>query len=421
MNRRVVITGIGLVTPLGVGREATWAALLNGQSGIRPFESFDASRLKARFGGEVRGFDPLEFLDKPSARRSDRYAQLAIAAADEAVEDAALGGSDQPAGNLKLPPELSSRVGVLLGVALGGLGSLEHNFRQLLARGPERLSPYTVPMMLANTAPGMFAIRYGTRGPNYTLTSACASSSHAIGEAAELIQRDLCTAVITGGVESTLTEFCVGSFAAMRALSTRNAEPERASRPFAVGRDGFVISEGAGVLVLEELEHAKNRGARLYAEVLGWGSSADAHHITSPDPDGAGVIQALEQALEAAGLTPADIDHVNAHATSTPLGDAAEAKALHHVFGDHTERIWVTAPKSMLGHTLGAAGGVEGSITALSLSRGVIPPTINCEEQDADCPVRVAKARTVAPIQVAINNSFGFGGTNSSLVLGRCS
>jgi len=410
MSKRVVITGIGLLTPLGVGREASWAGLVQGKSGIRPFTQFDASRLRTQFGGEVPGFDPLLTLDKPTARRTDRYTQFALAAADEAVADA----------GLKIDPAQAARVGVLLGVALGGLASLEHHHQLLLDKGPDKMNPFMVPMMLANTAPGMLAIRYGARGPNFTLTSACASGAHAIGESLELIRRGAIDVAITGGVEAVLTELCVSGFCAMRALSTRNDEPERASRPFAVGRDGFVISEGAGIVVLEELEHARARGAHIYAEVAGYGASADAHHITAPHPEGEGVVVAIERALASAGLAPSDIDHVNAHATSTPMGDEGEARAIRRVFGAHTERLLVTAPKSMLGHTLGAAGGIETAVLALTLARSLIPPTINLDERDPACdlPIVTGVARE-GRVNAAVKNSFGFGGTNASLVLCR--
>lgn len=410
MSKRAVITGIGLLTPLGVGREASWSGMVLGKSGIRPFTQFDASRLKTRFGGEVPGFDPLLTLDKPSARRTDRYTQFALAAADEAMADA----------DLKIDPARAERAGVLLGVALGGLASLEHHHRLLLEKGPDKMNPFMVPMMLANTAPGMLAIRYGARGPNFTLTSACASGAHAIGESLELIRRGAIDVAITGGVEAVLTELCVSGFCAMRALSTRNEEPERASRPFAVGRDGFVISEGAGIVVVEELEHARARGARIYAEVAGYGASADAHHITAPHPEGEGVVVAIERALASAGLAPSDIDHVNAHATSTPMGDEGEARAIRRVFGAHTERLLVTAPKSMLGHTLGAAGGIETAVVALTLARSLIPPTINLDERDPACelPIVTGGARE-GRVNAAVKNSFGFGGTNASLVLTR--
>jgi 3-oxoacyl-[acyl-carrier-protein] synthase II len=410
MSKRAVITGIGLLTPLGVGREASWTGLVQGRSGIRPFTQFDASRLRTRFGGEVPGFDPLQTLDKPTARRTDRYTQFALAAADEAVADA----------GLTIDAGRAARAGVLLGVALGGLASLEHHHALLLEKGPDKMNPFMVPMMLANTAPGMLAIRYGARGPNYTLTSACASGAHAIGESLELIRRGVIDVAITGGVEAVLTELCVSGFCAMRALSTRNEEPERASRPFALGRDGFVISEGAGIVVLEELDHARARGARIYAEVAGYGSSADAHHITAPHPEGDGVVLAIERALESAGLAPSDIDHVNAHATSTPMGDEGEARAIRRVFGSHAERVLVTAPKSMLGHTLGAAGGIETAILALTLARSLIPPTINLDERDPACDLDIVTGSArEGRVNAAVKNSFGFGGTNASLVLCR--
>ena len=410
MSKRAVITGIGLLTPLGVGREKSWSELVQGKSGIRRFTQFDPSRVRTQFGGEVPGFDPLLSLDKPTARRTDRYTQLAVAAADEAVADA----------GLTVDAARASRVGVLLGVALGGLASLEHHHSLLLDKGPDKMNPFMVPMMLANTAPGMLSIRYGARGPSLTITSACASGAHAIGEGLELIRRGGADAVIAGGVEAVLTELCVSGFCAMRALSTRNDQPERASRPFALGRDGFVISEGAGIVVLEELEHARARKAHMYAEVAGYGASADAHHITAPHPDGEGVVLAIERALASAGVAPHEVDHVNAHATSTPMGDEGEARAIHRVFGDHTAKVLVTAPKSMIGHTLGAAGGIETAFLALSLARSLIPPTINLDEPDPACALNlVTGTAREGQLNVAVKNSFGFGGTNASLVLRR--
>jgi 3-oxoacyl-[acyl-carrier-protein] synthase II len=407
MTRRVVITGIGLVTPVGLDRETSWKALLAGKSGIRPFERFDASRLRTRFGGEVRGFDASKYLAKPEERRTDRYSQLAIAAADEAIADS----------GFKVPENAPHEVGVLLGVALGGLRSLEENHVTLLERGPKKLAPMMVPMMLANTAPGLLAIRYGAVGPNFTLTSACASGAHAIGESAQLIASGRCSAVITGGAEAVLTELCVGGFCAMHALSTRNDEPERASRPFCTDRDGFVIAEAAAVLILEEFEAAKKRGAHIYAEVKGYGLSCDAHHLTAPHPEGRGVMQALRGALTSGRVSADQIGHVNAHATSTPAGDVGEARAIREILGG---TVPVTAPKSMIGHTLGAAGAVEAAITALSLQHQIIPPTINYDTPDPECPVNIV-AREARPLAMshALSNSFGFGGTNVSLLLAK--
>jgi 3-oxoacyl-[acyl-carrier-protein] synthase II len=407
MRRRVVITGIGLVTPLGLDRETSWRGLVEGRSGIRSFQNFDASKLRTQFGGEVRGFEVSKYLSKPEERRTDRYSQLAIAAADEAMADA----------GYKVPESQANQVGVLLGVALGGLRSLEENHIILLEKGPKRLPPTMVPMMLANTAPGLIAIRHGAGGPNYTLTSACASGAHAIGESASLIASGMCSAVITGGAEAVLTEFCVGGFCAMHALSTRNTEPERASRPFCTDRDGFVIAEAAAVLLLEELEAAKRRGAHIYAEVRGYGRTCDAHHITAPHPEGRGVMQALRMALATAEVSADQIGHVNAHATSTPAGDVGEARAIREILG---AEVPVTAPKSMIGHTLGAAGAVEAAFTALSLQHQIIPPTINHDTPDPECAINVVgtEARQ-ARMDHALSNSFGFGGTNVSLLLSR--
>lgn len=405
--RRVVITGIGLVSPVGNTRDATWEAIVEGKSGIAPFENFDASRLRSQFGGEASGFDASPFLSKPEIRRMDRYSQLAVCAADEAMKDS----------GLEIAPEWAHEVGVLLGVALGGLQSMEMNHTTLHEKGPKRLAPMMVPMMLANTAPGLLAIRHGAQGPNFTLTSACASGAHAIGESAELIRSGRCKAVITGGTEAVLTELCVGGFCAMHALSTKNEEPHLASRPFSTDRDGFVISEGAGILILEELEDAKLRGAQIYAEVVGYGRSCDAHHITAPHPDGRGVIRALDMALETGGINADQVGHVNAHATSTPAGDVGESRAIISTLGT---KVPVTAPKSMIGHTLGAAGAIEAALTALSLRDQVIPPTLNQDTPDPECQLNVVgTSAEERQMQYALSNSFGFGGTNVSLLLGK--
>lgn len=405
--RRVVISGIGLVTPIGLNRETSWSALLKGTSGIAPFQDFDASRLRSRFGGEATGFDASTVLARPELRRTDRYSQLALVAAEEAIADS----------GLEIAPEWSHEVGVLLGVALGGLQSMEQNHTILREKGPKRLAPMMVPMMLANTAPGLLAIRHGAGGPNYTLTSACASGAHAIGESAELIRSGRCRAVITGGTEAVLTELCVGGFCAMHALSTRNEEPGKASRPFSKDRDGFVIAEGAGILVLEDLESAQRRGAPIYAEVSGYGRSCDAHHVTAPHPEGRGVIRALSMALETGKINADQVGHVNAHATSTPAGDAGEARAILSTLGPDVP---VTAPKSMIGHTLGAAGAIEAAFTALSLKHQVIPPTLNQDTPDPECAVKVVGTNAEErKMDYALSNSFGFGGTNVSLLLGR--
>lgn len=406
MRRRVAITGIGLVSPLGLDTNTTWQGALEGRGAIRPFESFDASRLRTRFGGEVRGFDPSKVLSRQEVRRSDRYTQLTISAADQAVKDA----------GFEIAESEAFKVGVLLGVALGGLSTLEANHATLLERGPAKLSPFFVPMMLANTAPGALAIRYGAMGPNYTLTSACASGAHAIGESAKLIADGQCSAVLAGGTESTLTELCVGGFCAMHALSTRNEDPGRASRPFSAERDGFVIAEGSCVLVLEDFERATRRGASIYAEILGYGKTCDAHHATAPHPEGQGVLGAMRQALRSAEVRPEQVGQVNAHATSTPAGDVCEALAVAQLLGKETP---VTAPKSMIGHTLGAAGAIEAALTALSLRQQVIPPTLNQESPDPKCAVRVVRGSALEqPMTHALSNSFGFGGTNVSLLLG---
>ncbi len=407
MTRRAVITGIGLVTPLGSGRERSWSNLVEGKSGIRRFQHFDGSRLKTQFGGEVPDFEPGPHFDKPTLRRTDRYTQMAVVASAEAVQDS----------GLSLPLADPKKIGVVLGVALGGLSSLEHHHRDLLEKGPDRMNPYMVPMMLANTAPGLLGIRHHARGPNYTVTSACASGAQAIGESLELIRRGVCDAVISGGVEATLTELCVSGFCAMRALSTRNDSPARASRPFSLTRDGFVIAEGAGIVIVEELEHARARGAKIYAEVAGYGASGDAHHLTAPHPEGEGMALAMQGALASAGLSASDIDHVNCHATSTPVGDAGEVMGLRRVFGAHADALSLTAVKSMIGHTLGAAGGIETAVLALTIDRGIITPTINQDDPDHACALGIVSQAREQRVRAALKNSFGFGGTNTSLVL----
>ncbi|HEV8323661.1 MAG TPA: beta-ketoacyl-ACP synthase II [Myxococcota bacterium] len=411
MENRVAITGIGLVTPLGNDLPTTWDGIVKGRSGIAPIAAFDATPFRTHFGGEVKGFDATKFIDKVEARHMDRYAHFAIVAAEEALRDS----------GFVVTPENAENVGVLLGVGLGGLQTLEDNHRALLERGAKRMNPFMVPMMIANIAPGIIAIRVGAKGPNYTLTSACASAAHSIGDSAELIKSGVCEAVITGGSEAALTRTGVGGFCAMRALSTRNEEPARASRPFDKGRDGFVIAEGAGLLVLENLENARKRGAHIYAEVVGYGRTCDAHHITAPDPVGDGAARAMKMALRLGRVDPERVGYVNAHGTSTEQGDVAETIALKSVFGDYAKKkLMVSSTKSMTGHTLGAAGGLETAFTALALHHGVLPPTINYEEPDPACDLDyVPNTAREVKIDYAMNNSFGFGGTNVSLVLRR--
>ncbi len=410
---RVVITGTGIVSALGTGVAATWQGLLAGRSGIRPISGFDAARVASRIAGEVPDFDPSGVLDRKDQRRNDRYTQLALVAAREALDEAGFSG--------RLDGELALRTGTLIGTGLGGGGTFAEQVAVSLQKGPDRISPFFVPMAIPNLAAGQAAIVFGALGPSFAISSACATGGHAIGEAWEMIRRGDADVMIAGGTEAGVTEALVGGFAAMRALSTRNDDPSAASRPFDRGRDGFVISEGAGVVILESLEHARARGAEPLGEVVGYGASADASHITLPAPGGIGAIRAVRRALEKAGLAADDVDHLNAHATSTPEGDRTELEMLRGIFGDRAPRVSVTANKSMLGHTLGAAGAIEAIVTLLSLRDGLIPPTINLDDPDEaaaglDLTPGVARERA---IRIAVSSSFGFGGQNSALVLRR--
>lgn len=412
MRRRVAVTGIGLVTPIGLDVGATWEALLGGVSGAGPITQFDASDQSVRFACEVKDFDPARHMDPKDARRADRFLHLAMAAADEAVTEA--GFAD---GFGELSPD---RVGVLIGVGIGGLPLLEAQHERLLNGGPRRVSPFFIPMFIPDMASGMVSMRYGAQGPNYATVSACASSGHSVGLAFRSIRNGEADVMITGGSESTITPLAVAGFANMRAMSTRNDDPEGASRPFDAGRDGFVLGEGAGMFVLEELEHARARGAAILGEVAGFGQSADAYHMTAPAPDGSGARLAMEQALDDAGLKPADIGYINAHGTSTPANDVSETKAIKDVLGDHAYAIVVGSTKSMTGHTLGAAGAIEGAISALVCRQGIIPPTINFEEADPECDLEYAHGGVMErDVEVALSNSFGFGGHNVCLAIRR--
>ena len=410
MKRRVVVTGTGLLTSVGIGVEETWQALLAGKSGIARLSLFDPTDFSVQIGGEVKGFDPTAFVDKKEAKRMDRFVQLGMAAADMAMRQA---GFDQP-----LVGEEANRFATIIGSGIGGLATLEDQHATLLQKGPKRLSPFFIPMMIANLLPGQVSIRWGAKAASWCPVSACATGAHAIGEAFKTVQRGDADMALCGGAEAALTPLGVAGFAAMRATSTRNDAPELASRPFDKDRDGFVQGEGAGVLLLEELEHAKKRGARIIAEVVGYGANADAHHITAPGDDGA--IRCLKLALADAGLSPEQVGYINAHGTSTPLNDANETAAIKTVFGDHAKKLMVSSTKSMIGHTLGAAGGIEAVVTALSLARGVITPTINYTTPDPDCDLDYVpnQAREVR-VDAALSNSFGFGGTNVVLALAR--
>ena len=412
MRRRVAITGVGLVTPIGLDPDSTWNALLRGDSGAGPITRFDASDQSVRFACEVKDFDPARYMDRKDARRADRFLHLAMAAADQAVTEA---GFSEGFG--ELPPD---RVGVLIGVGIGGLPLLEAQHEKLLGGGPRRVSPFFIPMFIPDMASGMVSMRYGAQGPNYATVSACASSGHSVGLAFRSIRNGEADVMITGGSESTITPLAVAGFANMRAMSTRNDDPKRASRPFDAHRDGFVLGEGAGMFILEELEHAKARGAAILGELAGFGQSADAYHMTAPAPDGSGARLAMEQALDDAGLDPTDIGYINAHGTSTPANDVSETKAIKDVLGDHAYSIVVGSTKSMTGHTLGAAGAIEGAISALVCRHGIIPPTINFEQADPECDLEYAHGGVLErEVEVALSNSFGFGGHNVCLAVRR--
>lgn len=409
-RRRVVVTGMGLVTALGNDVASTWAGLVAGRSGIRTIEAFDPSRLTSQIAGEVRDFDPSGVLDRKELRRTDRYIQFGVVAVREALDQAGLPG--------RFEGELAERTGVILGTGLGGVGTLIEGFTINALRGPGRISPFLIPMGIPNIGSGQIAIQFGMTGPNFTTVSACATGGHALGESSEIIRRGDADIMVAGGAEAGIYEAVVGGFAAMRALSTRNDDPAAASRPFDTARDGFVMGEGAGVVVLEALEHAEARGATILAELVGYGATADASHITLPTPGGIGAVRAARGALDKAGLTPDDIDHVNAHATSTPEGDKSELHAIRTIFGESVGRISVTANKSMLGHTLGAAGAIEAIVTILTISQGCVPPTINLTDPDPEAAGidLTPNVEAAHPIRAALSNSFGFGGQNTALV-----
>jgi len=408
--RRVVVTGLGVVSPLGMGAEPTWEGLLAGRSGAGPITLFDCSKHTTKFACEVKGFDPLQWLDKKEARKMDRFIQLAIAAGDHAIKDAAL----------TFTTEESENVGVYIGSGIGGFSSIEREYSEMINGGPRRISPFFIPSAIVNLAAGWVSIRTGARGPSSATATACTSSAHAVGDSFRIIQRGDADVMIAGGSEAAITALGVGGFNAMRALSTRNDAPEKASRPFDKDRDGFVIGEGAGILILEDLERAKARGAKIYAEVVGYAMSSDAHHITSPPEDGNGAARVMAKAIKDAKIKPEQVAYVNAHGTSTPVGDQIEVRAIKTVFGEHARKMVVGSTKSMTGHLLGAAGGVEASIAVLAIRDQKIPPTINIESQDPECDIDAARegARSLA-IEYALSNSFGFGGTNGALVFKR--
>ena len=409
-RRRVVITGVGAVTPLGLEKKQIWSALCEGKSGIKPITSFDTSAHEVRFGGEVSDFDPTKWFEIKEARRLDRFAQFAVVAAIQAIENA----------GLKLEGFDQTRIGVVIGSGMGGLLELETQHGILINKGPSRISPFMVPKLMVNAASAQVAIRFGLKGPNYALVTACTTGVNAIGEAVRIIQRGDADIMIAGSSEAVISPLGLAGFSAMKALSTRNDAPQKASRPFDKDRDGFVISEGAGVIVVEELETARKRGVNIYAEVLGYGLNGDAYHIAAPEPNGNGAMRCMRSALEDARCNSEEIDYINAHATSTPIGDNIEIKAIKKVFGENAHKIPISSTKSMLGHQLGASGSVEAIICAMVIKEGVIPPTINYETPDPECSgldfvPNVAREKKVKKV---LSNSFGFGGHNASIILG---
>ena len=407
MSRRVVITGIGLVSPLGIGTQANWEALCAGRSGVGRITKFDATDYPSQIAGEVKGFDALAFVPKKEVKKMDIFIQYAIAASQFAMDDA----------GLEVGPANATRVGVFIASGIGGFTTIEREHKALLEGGPRKISPFFIPSSIINLASGQVSIRFGAKGPNSATCTACTASAHAIGDAYEIIRRDDADAMIAGGSEAAVCAMGVGGFAAMRALSTRNDDPERASRPFDRDRDGFVLGEGSGVVVLEELEFARRRGASIYAELVGYGMSADAHHITAPSEDGDGAVRVMTLAIGRGGIAPAEVDYINAHGTSTPFNDRLETLAIKRCFGEHAGRVVISSTKSMTGHLLGAAGGLEAGITALAIHHQTVPPTINLDQPDADCDLDYTphKSRHL-DINYALSNSFGFGGTNGALL-----
>ena len=405
--RRVVVTGLGVVSPLGTGTEKNWSAITSGKSGIDKITRFDASELPSQIAGEVRDFNAEDFIDKKEIKKMDLFIQYGIAAAEMALQDS----------GLEINEENSERVGVVVGSGLGGLPAIEKYHKVMLERGYKRITPFFIPMLIINLAPGHISMKFGAKGPNIASVSACATGTHSIGDAYHMIARGDADAMFAGGAEATITKLAIGGFNVMKALSTRNDDPLTASRPFEKNRDGFIMAEGAGILILEEYENAKKRGADIYCELVGYGLSSDAYHLTQPAPGGEGAARCMKMALNNAGLNPEQVDYINAHGTSTHFNDLYETMAIKTVFGDHAQKLMVSSTKSMTGHGLGAAGGIEAAYSALALKHGIVPPTINYQEPDPDCDLDYVpnEARQVE-CQIAISNSFGFGGTNATLV-----
>ena len=409
-KRRVVVTGVGLITPVGIGVEESWKGLVEGRSGIRKLTRFDASAFATQIAGEIEGFNPEDYIEPKEIKKMDRFIHLAIAASDMAVKDS----------GLKITDGNAERVGVIIGSGMGGLPAIEHYHSVLLEKGPRRITPFFIPMLIINLAGGHVSMKYGAKGPISAVATACATGSHSIGDAFKIIQRGDADAMIAGGTESVITPMGIGGFNAMKALSTRNDEPEKASRPFDADRDGFVMGEGVGIMVLESLEHARSRGARIYAEIAGYGMTADAYHMTSPAPEGEGAARCMAVALKDGGVAASEVDYINAHGTSTKYGDELESIAIKTVFKDHSYKLAVSSTKSMTGHLLGAAGGVEAVVCVLCMRDNIVPPTINLDNPDPQCDLDYVphKARKM-DVNCVMSNSFGFGGTNACLVFKR--
>lgn len=409
-SRRVVVTGVSAISPVGLNVEETWRNLLEGRSGIAPITRFDTSAYDVKFAGEVKGFNADQYVPKKEQKKMDLFIQYAMGCAAQAFESA----------KLQVTPEMGERAGCIVGVGMGGLPVIEEQYTKVLEKGPGRISPFFIPMVITNLAAGQISIQYGLKGPNYCLTSACASGAHAIGEAVNYIRRGIMDVMVAGGSESTVCPMAIGGFAAMRALSTRNDAPEKASRPWDKDRDGFVLGEGAAILILESLEHAQKRGAPILCEVTGYGLSSDAYHMTNPAPGGAGAAQAMKMALADAELKPSEIQYVNAHGTSTPVGDEQETQALKTVFGEHAKNLWVSSTKSMTGHLLGAAGALESAICVMAIRDQKAPPTINLENPSDDCDLNYLRdGAKSGKLEHVLNNSFGFGGTNACLIFSK--
>ena len=407
MKRRVVITGVGMITPIGIDTKTTWDGIVNGRSGIGPITQFDDKDIPTQIAGEVKGFDAAAFIEAKEIKKMDRFIHLGLAASQMAMEDS----------KLVVTPENAEQIGVMVGAGIGGLPAIERTYRAYMEKGFRRITPFFIPMSIINELSGHISMRFGAKGPNSCVVTACATGTNSIGDAFKVIQRGDADAMIAGGAESCVCPLGVGGFNAMKALSTRNSEPERASRPFDAGRDGFVMGEGSGLLILEELEFAKKRGARIYAEVIGYGMSGDAYHITSPAPNGEGAARCMKMAIKDAGIDPAEVGYINAHGTSTKYGDELETTAIKTVFGDHAYKLPVSSTKSMTGHLLGAAGGVEAVISVLAMEHGILPPTINLETPDPECDLDyVPNTARKKQVGIAMSNSFGFGGTNACLI-----